>query len=408
MDEFLSVERAREQVLRATPEVGNERVFLSEAAGRRAAESFDAPADSPPFDNSSRDGYAFRWSDLDDGSAELELVGRSAAGDAYEGSVGAGSAVRILTGAPVPDGTDTVAMQEHCEELDGGGRVRVTAPDPGRGAWVRAAGAYISEGQPLIRAGDRIGSAEVGLLASFGRSLVAVRRRPRVAIVTAGDELVPIDRRPDDDEIVDSNAHLLASLVRRHGGEPLVSPIAEDRLEAVEDTFERALEAADVVVSCGGVSVGDRDVVGDVITDLTGGLDFWKVRSKPGKPLAFGGVDRQRPVPLLGLPGNPNSCFVSFHQFVRPALAVAQGVSPANAGPDPIRARLGDDVHSTPARRQYLAGRLERTGDGPVFHPFEQQKSANLALFCGADAFGRVEEDVGRMEAGERIFVEEF
>ena len=404
--EFITVEEARHHILERIEPLGTERCFLNEAAGRHIAETIEAPEDSPRFDNSSRDGYAVRWTDIADGGATLEVVGTAAAGDPLDCTLEAGEAARIMTGAPLPDGTDTVVMQEHCERPDSDRVVVQSPPDGRKGAWIREAGRFMREGERLLEPGDRLQGPEVGMLASFRRSRFDVYRRPRVAIVSSGDELVDLDVTPGASEIVNSNAHLLETLVRRHGGGPVVLPAAPDERESTRRTFQDAIDAADLVLSSGGVSVGDHDVVREVVDTLTGGMTFWKIRMKPGKPLAFGLEQGERRVPLLGMPGNPNSCFVCFHQFVRPAMRVAQGQAADAVAPLVERARLADAVQSTPVRRQYLAGQLHSEDGELVFEPRSRQNSGNLQLFCGADAFGRVPEGIERVEAGDAIAIE--
>jgi molybdopterin molybdotransferase len=420
MKQFITVESAREQILARLPRVGSERVFLPDALGRILAETVEAPEDSPRFDNSARDGYALRFSDLDAERPTLHVAGSAAAGDVGSIQVDPGSAVRIMTGAPVPDGADTVVMQEQCELDEDNATVTVLdKPEAGRGAWVRKAGKNMACGETILEPGDHLRASEIGMVASFGRSLISVSRRPRVAIVSTGDELVEIDQEPGPGQIVNSNAYMLQSLVAEAGCEALVLPAASDTKQAVQRVFERALQDADIVVSSGGVSVGDFDVTRGVVDELTGGMNFWKIRMKPGKPLAFGTSPAgTKNVPLIGLPGNPNSCFVCFHQFVRPALAVMQGVAAHLALPRRLEATLASPVRTTPRRRTYLGGRLlggaTDTGLDPspgehdplVFHPTDNQSSSNLRLFCGAQAFGIVEEGVSEMEAGSTILIE--
>ncbi len=407
METTLSIEQARSRILSSLDPTGTERVFLSEATDRHLAETLVAPEDAPRFANSARDGYAVRWEDLAGGRATLEIVDESAAGAPAEVSPEAGQAIRIATGARVPPGADTVVMQEHCARE--GGEVTVeTPPDAGRGAWIRPAGRYLHAGETVVREGSRLTPAAIGLLASFRSTRLEVYRRPRVAVVSTGDELVDLDTEPTDGEIVDSNAYLLESLLRGAGALPRLLPIAPDEREAVRSTFHRALEAADLVVSSGGVSVGEHDEVRHVLEELTGGLTFWKTTLKPGKPLAFGTTDDDRETPLLGLPGNPNSCFVCFHQFIAPALRRLQGEPPEQLlERSREQARLADEVTSPARRRHYLAGRLERQqGREPRFVPAPGQFSGNPALFCGCDVFGIVPEGVEAMQAGENIEIE--
>lgn len=409
MDTFISVEQARRRILSKLAPVGTERVFLSDARGRRIAETIRAPEDSPRFDNSSRDGYAVRWEDLNEGTSTLELIGSAHAGRTADRTVGPGQAARIATGAKIPDGADTVVMQEHCSVE--GETLRVEAPpDPGRGAWIRKAGSHMERGEALLEPGMPLDAAEIGTLASFRHSRLEVYRRPTVAIVSTGDELVDIDQSPGEGEIVNSNAHLLEALVESAGGTPTVLPIAPDEPGPTRSRFENAVRTADFVVSSGGVSVGDRDEVRGIVDDLTGGMEFWKVEMKPGKPLAFGVAGEDRNVPLLGLPGNPNSCFVGFHQFVAPALQVMQGRAADELDrPRRIRATLTRAVESTPHRRHYVAGRLEHPGEGgdpPRFEPARAQSSGNVGLFCGQDSFGIVPGGCEELEAGASLEVE--
>ena len=407
MDTFITVEDARRRILSALDTLGTERVFLGDGDGRHIAESVVAPEDVPRFDNSSRDGYAVRWEDIDAGEATLEVVGESAAGHTTSREVGPGEAIRIATGAKVPAGADTVVMQENCERSDD----TITVPEPptpGRGAWIRHAGSYLTGGEPIADPGTRLGAAEIGLLASQRHARLDVYRRPRVAVVSTGDELVDIDTEPGDGQIVNSNAFLLETLLDGAGADPTVFPIAPDDAETIRAAFRDAIATHDVVVSSGGVSVGDYDEVGDIVDELTDGMAFWKIRMKPGKPLAFGTAGDAPATPVLGLPGNPNSCFVCFHQFVAPVLRVLQGADPETLVERPRTvARLADDIQSTPKRRHYLAGRLE-TDDGemPTFLPAPNQASGNPALFVGQDTFGVVPEGTGTMEAGETIAIE--
>jgi molybdopterin molybdotransferase len=409
MKQFITVEQARQQILERLQHVGSERVFLTDALGRVLAEEIEAPHDSPRFDNSARDGYAVRYADLDAARPTLKVGGSVAAGQMSSIHVDSGAAVRIMTGAPVPNGADTVVMQENCEVDEESGTLTVLQkPKAGRGAWIRKAGENMASGEAVLAPGDTLRAAELGLVASFGRSVLRVSRRPRVAIVSTGDELVEVDQRPGPGQIVNSNAYMLEALVAEAGCEALVLPLVVDDEVAIRDTFERALEVADIVISSGGVSVGDFDLTGRVVDELTGGMNFWKIRMKPGKPLAFGVSDVDpKSVPLIGLPGNPNSCFVCFHQFVRPALSVMQGVARDEVSPRQIEATLSSPVRTTPRRRTYLGGRLETTpGERPIFHPSANQNSGNLRLFCRAQAFGIVEEGVAKMDAGDPIVVE--
>jgi molybdopterin molybdotransferase len=409
METFIDVEEARSRILSALGPLGTERVFLSAASGRHIARSISAPENLPRFDNSSRDGFAVRWADIESGEVTLELVDEAAAGHTVKRPVEPGEAIRIATGGKVPPGADTVVMQEFCDVEDGAVTIR-EPPSDGKGAWIRPEARYLSEGEAAIEAGTRLRSAEIGLLAGFQQARLEVHRRPTVAIVSTGDELVDIDTEPGDGEIVNSNAYLLESLVEGAGAIPTVLPTATDDAEAVRSTFRRAIDIADLVVSSGGVSVGAHDEVRDVFDGLTGGMIFWKIRMKPGKPLAFGTTDDPRAVPLVGLPGNPNSCFVGFHQFLEPAVKVLQGADPDELIERPrFRAELASGIDSTSRRRHYLAGHIEANEKGnlPTFVPAPHQQSGNPALFCGQDVLGLVPEGIDSMETGDVIEVEQ-
>lgn len=408
MQTFISVDEARAAILDETTALNREKIALTQANGRVLGRPIVAPTDSPAFDNSARDGFAFRWDDVaDELPAELHVVDTVLAGDADLPEVRSGQAVRIMTGAPVPAGVDTVIMQENCDFDEDSETLKLAElPDAGRGAWIRHAGEFMAEGDAILQAGQELGPAEIGLIASFSKTLIEVYRRPRVSIVSTGDELVDPDAQPQPGQIVNSNAYQLAALCEQAGALPQVLPIVGDDEGAVRNAFETALQASDLVVSSGGVSVGTHDVTRDVLEELTRGMTFWKIRMKPGKPLAYGRAENGR-IPLIGLPGNPASCFVGFHQFVRPALGAMQGHPISSLQPQKFAAKLGRSVTSTPRRREYLSGRIIfRRGETPEFLPAEQQNSGNLALFCNATAFGIVEEGVSELRAGDELDVE--
>jgi len=406
---FISVEEARSQILESLEPVGTERVFLRDARDRHVAEPLSAPENSPRFDRSSRDGFAIRWEDLESDRSEFDLVDRATAGETAERSVQRGEAARIATGAALPDGADTVVMQEYCCVDEGTLRVE-RPPEPGRGAWIRKAGSYMEQGEVILEPCARLGAAELGMLASIQKSRLEVFRRPTVAVVSTGDELVDVDEPRGPGEIVNSNAHMLQALIEGAGAVATILPVAPDEPEPTRQRFRAAIRTADLVVSSGGVSVGDRDEVRDVIERLTGGMEFWKIRMKPGKPLAFGRSEGDRRVPIVGLPGNPNSGFVGFHQFVDPALRVLQGRAPGDfERPQRVRAVLTEPVESTPHRRHYLAGSLLPLDDSenPArFDPADHQNSGNVGLFCGANGFGLVPEGCDRLDAGDPLEVE--
>ncbi len=403
MPKFISVEEALEFILSRIPTMGAERTQLGDALGRRLAEPVEAPWNSPRFDNSAMDGFALRFDDLDGVPTTLEIAGVSAAGNPSSEVVDKGQAFRISTGAALPSGADTVVPRELCDA----DTLEVTinkAPKRGRGANIRRTGVYLQAGQTALGEGIRLGGAELGLLASFGKPVVLTHSRPRVAIISTGDELVELGEEPKAGQIVNSNAYMLEGLLRSHGATPRVYPTAPDRRQDIEATYRRAVDECDLVLSTGGVSVGDHDHVGRVVDDLSGGMTFWKVRIKPGKPLAFGTASAgRRPVPLIGLPGNPGAGFVAFHVFVRPALAVAQGADAATAPLPRTTAVLQGTARGSRGRRAYLAGRATPTGDVLSFEPFDHQSSGNPALFSAANALGIVEEGRKPLKDGAQL-----
>lgn len=398
VETFISVEEAREAILSRVHRLASQRVLLSDALHRRLAETISAPEDSPAFDNSAMDGFAFRYAEC---RHELEVVGESAAGKPFEGEMSSGQAVRIMTGAAVPAGADSVAMREVCEVT--GDTLRINE-EVQVGEHIRKRGSYAARGEAVLSPGDLLGPAEIGLLASFARTVVYVTRRARVAIVTTGSELVEPDRLPGEGQIVNSNAFMLEALCHTVGALPVVVPIVEDTESATRTALEAASEAADLVVTVGGVSVGDYDFVRGVLDDMAGGMQFWKVRMKPGKPLAFGMIDGRRPV--IGLPGNPVSSFVGFHQFVRPAVAVLQGTPRTQADLRRVELPTANDIRSTPKRRQFVLGAIDARPEGAQFVSQPDQSSGNLLAMRGCGALGIVDEGISFVPAGTPLLVE--
>lgn len=398
---WLTVTEAQHRILAHTLPAGVDRVVLDESLGLVLGSPLLSPFDLPAFDNSAMDGFAMRWSDASPGSV-LPIAFEAAAGsDPPE--LPAGTTARIFTGGRVPAGADTVVMREDTEPVDGGVRI-VALPKVGQGAHIRRQGTYVHKGQRLLEPGGIIGSAEIGLLATCNKATVAVRPRPRVAVLSTGDELVPLGGSLGPGQIVNSNAHMIAAMLRESGAVPIVFPIVKDEMEATRAAFEDAILCADLVVSMGGVSVGDRDRVKPVMEELCDALDFWKVQLKPGKPLAFG-VARDG-TPLIGLPGNPVSSWVGFWEFVRPAvrkmLGCADLVLPRR------RLVLGADIRSTPKRLDLVRGRLVQP-DGSTqtrFVPFGDQSSGNPLSVTHADALGHIPVGISSMSEGDEIVVE--
>jgi molybdopterin molybdotransferase len=349
MRTFIAVEEARHVVLDAAAQhrAVVERVALADALGRTLAEPVVSRDTIPPFDNSAMDGFAVRTADFADGTATLELIGEVAAGQVPTTAVRPGTCVRIMTGAPIPDGADAIAPVEWTGEE--GGRVRIgRAPEPGQ--YVRPAGQDVRPGDELVEAGAVVTPAVVGIAATLGYAELDVRVPPRVAVVATGDELVRPGTTPGPGQIRDANGPALAAQVVSAGGAVLGPLHARDDRADARAVLERALDA-DVVVVSGGVSMGARDVVREVLEALGVAWDFWKVRQRPGKPLAFG---TRGDTLVFGLPGNPVSSAVCFEQYVRPALAVRLGRRTVER--ERVRAVLAEGIRKEAGLHHFVRG----------------------------------------------------
>jgi molybdopterin molybdotransferase len=320
------------------------------AAGSVLARTAIADRDLPSFRNSAMDGYAVRGSDVQHANARLRVIGSVSAGAMPKGAVGAGEAMRIMTGAPMPAGADTVVRFEDTDNASD--IVTITAATP-RGMAIRQAGEDVRKGETILTKGAVLRAAEIGLLASDGRASVRVRKRPRVAVFSTGDEVVDLDAPLEPGQIRDSNRYTLASAIRASGAEPWVRGIVRDSPDALRSALREAA-AADAIVTSGGVSVGDHDYMKPVLAEL-GTVDFWAIAIRPGRPLAFGELkDGERRVPIFGLPGNTVSALVTFELFVRPALLRMQGR--ANVARPRAKARLLDPVDKPDFLRVFARG----------------------------------------------------
>jgi molybdopterin molybdotransferase len=374
---MISVEEARARILADLRPLPAETVALAEAWGRVSAAPLLARLSQPPADVSAMDGYALRAAD---GTlrAVLEVVGESPAGHPFAGALRPGQAVRLFTGSLVPEGADAILLQEDATRE--AGRVRVNeAVRPGR--HIRRAGQDFAAGEAVLPAGRRLGARDIGLAAAANHPWIAVHRRPRVGVLATGDEIALPGEPIPPGGIVSSNAHALAALIRAGGGEAIVLPVAPDDRAAIAAVAD-SVKGMDMLVTTGGASVGDHDLV--VAGLRTRGLevDFWKIAMRPGKPLVFG---RLGPVPVLGLPGNPVSALVCAILFLSPALAALSGLPP---GPPPsTAARLGAPVAANDARADHLRAKLERDSEGRlVATAFPVQDSAMLRRLAQADA----------------------
>ena len=376
-----TVGEALAHVLDAVSPCGAERVAILDALHLFSADAIAARRELPPFDNSAMDGYAVRAADVagacEERAVTLPVRGESRAGGPLPGPLEAGSAMRIFTGAPMPRGADAVVIQEDTERL--GERVGIRfAPKPA--AHVRARASDLAAGAAMLDRGSAIGPGEIALLASQGIAAVSVFRPPVVAILSTGDELRDISDPPEPGTIVSSNAYALAALVRETRAIPRVLPIAPDDPDVIAARVEEAL-AADVVLSTGGVSVGEHDHVQAALARAGVSLSFWKVRMKPGKPVAFGTHGK---TPVVGLPGNPVSAMVTFEVFVRPALRRMLGDPQPH--PPPITVHLTAPYERKPGRLELARAKLAHAGERTLAHLHRLQGSGSLPSMVGVDA----------------------
>ena len=374
---LLPVEEARARILASLTPTAAETIALPEAAGRVLARPVLARLTQPPADVSAMDGYALRAADGVLG-ARLAVIGAAPAGHPFTGSVGPGQAVRIFTGGFLPEGADAILLQEDAEAADGAVLVK-EGVTPGR--WVRKRGLDFAEGETLLAQGRRLTARDIGLAAASNNPWLAVHRRPRIGILATGDEIaLPGDPIPPGG-IVSSNAHALAALIRAGGGEPIVLPIAPDDASAIAD-IAATTQAYDMLVTTGGASVGDHDLIQQALGGEGFELGFWKIAMRPGKPLIWGRLGR---VPVLGLPGNPVSALVCAIIFLLPALARLSGLPGA---PTPSRRVIcAAPLAENDRRADFLRASLETDAEGHItVRPFPVQDSSMLATLARADA----------------------
>lgn len=393
---------AQAEVLAAMRPLPTERVGWRRALGLVLAADVVAPHDVPPFANSAMDGYAVRSADLDRAPAELAVLEDLPAGHVAGAQVTPGTAVRIMTGAPLPAGADTVVRVEDTERLEGGATVRILASVP-VGTAVRPAGGDVAAGALVFRAGTRLAPAHLGVLATLGVAEPAVHRRPRVAVLSTGDEVqAPETPELRPGRIRDSNRPLMTGLLSELGVEVADYGIVPDDGALLRATLERAAGECDVILTSGGVSVGDYDLVKQVLAEL-GSVSFWQVAMQPAKPFAFGEVGGR---PLFGLPGNPVSVLVAFEQFARPALLAMMGARELFR--PQVVGRMLEPVRTDPAKTVFVRVVTRLVGGEWRAQSAGGQSSNVLSAAAAADAFAVVPVGTGDLAEGDRVVLEMF
>jgi len=376
--------------------VSTERVELRQASGRILAEDIQASGDVPPHNNSAVDGFAVSFDDLDpNAETRLKVIGRATAGHPFTGNVGAGEAIRIFTGAEMMSGPDTVIMQEDCSP---DGENVVIRPGIKRGANVRSAGEDIKAGSIILEKNRRLRPQDVGLAASVGRASLTVYKPLRVAVFSTGDELYDPDRRLPAGGIHDSNRYTLLALLEALGCTANDLGILEDRFGTIRDALDQAAQDHDLIVTSGGMSVGDEDHVKAAVEAL-GSLHFWRLAIKPGRPIGLGQVGT---VPFIGLPGNPVAVMVTFMRIARPMILRLGGCT--DVAPNVFQVRADFAHKKKTGRREWVRARLVADGNGqPVATKFPRQGAGILSSMVEADGLVELPEDMKQLEAGTTV-----
>ena len=398
---MISVEKALETILADCRPLGFEKVNILEASGRVMGEDVIAQRDIPPAPNSAKDGYAVRSSDTKGANSrnplELKVIETIAAGSLPRKTVNKGQAARIMTGAMIPKGADAVVLREETEEK---GKTVIMKTPVLQGVEVRFAGEDVKKGELVIQKGSVLRPGHIGMLAALGKAFVTVYQKPRVAILCTGDELVELETDPPPGKIVNSNSYSLAAQVRECGGVPILLGIGRDSRSDLAEKFQVA-GRADVVLSSGGVSVGDYDFVKDVMADLGNAMHFWKVAMRPGKPMAFGSVNG---VPLFGLPGNPVAVMVSFEQLVRPYLLKMQGHTQIFR--QIFKAVSAQSIRKETGFKHFMRGVVKKEKDRYVVYLTGEQGSGILKSMVEANAFMVLDENVSSVKKGDEVVVQ--
>ena len=393
---------AQKVVLNAAPVLGLEKISILDVFGRVLGEDIVAERDNPPWDNSAMDGFAVRWEDIKQEHAvqkpiTLSIIEDVPAGTMPSKAVGPGQAIRIMTGAPIPRGADTVLKVEDTEHTPDS--VRVFKAEP-QGANIRPQGEDVKKGDCIIAKGTRIRPGEVGMLAILAKSLVYVYQRPRVAILSTGDELADLDERFSEEKIINSNSYGIAAAVQEAGGIPLLLGIARDTPAALKEKISQGLNA-DMLVLSGGVSMGDYDFTKVVFRELGAEMNFWKLAIRPGQPLAFGKIQGKL---AFGLPGNPVSSMVTFEQLVRPALLKMSGRR--SYGRPVVQAIFQERLSKRGDRRHFLRGILMKEEGVFKVRTTGDQGSGILTSMVKANGLIDVPEHIERLKPGDTVEVQ--
>ena len=402
MQTLTPLHEAQRIVLEATRPLGAEKLSLLQALGRVLAEDIIAARDNPPWDNSAMDGFAVRWEDIRQEYAitkpvVLKVIEDVPAGKAATKAVGPGEAIRIMTGAPLPHGADTVVKVEETEASPDSVRI---FKEVERGGNVRPQGEDVKKGDCIIAKGTPVRPGEAGMLAVLAKSFVMVYQAPRVAILSTGDELADLDERFDEDKIVNSNSYGIAAAVQEAGGIPMMLGIAKDHPASLKEKIMHGLNA-DILVLSGGVSMGDYDFTKPVFKELGAEMHFWHLAIRPGQPLAFGKIQGKL---AFGLPGNPVSSMVTFEQLVRPAILKMSGHR--TYGRPVVQATFQERFSKKPDRRHFLRGILSREQGGLVVRTTGPQGSGILTSMVKANGLIDVAEEVERLNPGDMVSVQ--
>jgi molybdopterin molybdotransferase len=412
---MIAVEEALAQILDTFNVLESEEKTVLSCLGQVLDEDISSTFDIPPLDNAAMDGYAVRSRDIEKASKEkpvyLDVIGEVPAGQISSVSLRTATAIRIMTGAPVPAGSDAVVRFEDTDEMEqrgfskSSGKIGIRQPAQA-GLNIRGKGEDIPSGRLILKKGTVLRPAEIGILASLGRPRINVIRRPVVSVLPTGDELCDIHQPLAHGHIYDSNTYTIAANVTRCGGIPKVLKIARDTMESLNEGIESGLNA-DMLITSGGVSMGDYDVVKDVLAQM-GRINFWTVCMKPGKPLAFGVIDKtskgpHRRVPHLGLPGNPVSSMTTFEMFARPAILKMMGKKALDR--PTVMAVIDKDIKNDDARRVFVRVRLEKDAGGWQAHVTGPQGSGILTSMSAANGLAVVPEDRPMVKAGETVRV---